>query len=163
MNKRLLLLAFILVLITIGSCEKDDICVDGDTPLLVVGFFDVTDSTAKEVPNLSVRALELETSVDTFSNPSSQDSIGIPLRVNQEITNYIFTNNSGDANNETADTLNISYEINEKFISRACGFIATYQLDTLQPVPTTNNWILGIEIDESTVTASNQIHVKVYH
>ena len=48
----------LLLIVQFSACEKDDICVEGDTPLLVVGFYDVVDSSFKSVPNLRIRALD---------------------------------------------------------------------------------------------------------
>jgi len=161
----MLLLMFIVL---VSSCEKDDICVDGDTPLLVVGFFDATDSvTEKEVPSLRIRALDLDDVVNTFTDQSDLDSIGLPLKVNELSTSFVVINDYGidEEDNETgtSDTITFNYSVRDKFVSRACGFIANYDLDITQTVPSTSNWIMGIEIVEPQVEFSNQIHVKVYH
>ena len=37
-------LLLLFVFIAISACEKDDICVDGDTPLLIIRFYDAADS-----------------------------------------------------------------------------------------------------------------------
>ena len=38
----LLMACMAVVCLLVSACEKDDICVDGDTPLLVITFYDYT-------------------------------------------------------------------------------------------------------------------------
>ena len=174
--KRLLpvLLVFVFFL-QISSCEKDDICVEGDTPLMVVGFYDVADTTFKSVPNLRIRAIDidsvlgLENAVEFgFSDRSnSPDSILLPLRANASFTQFELISGSadGDDGNEqgSIDTLQFNYNVAETFVSRACGFVANYnELDTLRTVYE-DDWIKGILILDSTITQSNTIHVQIFH
>ena len=163
------ILFFCFLICSLSNCEKDDICVDGDTPLLVLGFFNVDDNELpKNVPSLRIRALGLETSPTTFTDRSNQDSVGIPLRVNETSTSFVLINNSAtdqETNAETGniDTLTFNYLVVERFVSRACGFVANFHdLDTTRNVFSTD-WIKRIEIIDSTVEATNQIHVKIFH
>ena len=79
-----------------SSCEKDDICVEGDTPLLVVGCYDIADTTFKSVPNLRIKALDNDSilgleSSDEFGfsdRANSPDSIFLPLRINAQATQF---------------------------------------------------------------------------
>ena len=43
-------LLLLLGIIFISSCEKDDICVEGDTPLLVIEFYDAEDTSTLKAP-----------------------------------------------------------------------------------------------------------------
>ena len=76
----------------VSSCEKDDICVDGDTPLLVLGFFDVNDTTAaKAVPSIRIKSIDIDSVLtnSTFGDRSnSPDSLQVPLRSNAVTTMY---------------------------------------------------------------------------
>lgn len=160
------LLLFSLV-ISFSACEKDDICVDGDTPLLVIRFYDIQDSSAtKNVPSLRVVGLGQNVTVNTVADRSSLDSIAIPLQPGFTSTSFILIRNSADEDSmETgnADTLQFNYETREVFVSRACGFVAHYTgLNTVLQADT-NNWILETSIETTEVESQTQAHVKIFH
>lgn len=165
------------IILYFSSCEKDDICVEGDTPLLVVGFYDITDTTFKSVPNLRIRALDNDSilgleSAEEFGfadRANSPDSIFLPLRINAMNTQFELISGSAaddeDATLETGtiDTLSFDYVVTEQFISRACGFVANFnELDTVRNVFTTD-WIKGINIVDTSITNSTLIHVQIFH
>ena len=168
--KRLLPILFLLSIVQFSSCEKDDICVEGDTPLLIIGFFDAEDTTAsKNVSRLRVRESGLDTIVDTFDDRTNRDSIGLPLRIASSSTEFVFIINSRD-DEETEeelgnrDTLRFNYEVNERFVSRACGFVANYNsLDTVRQVRPDEDWIKRITLVDTNIVNSNAIHVKIFH
>ncbi len=156
-----------LSLLFLFSCEKDDICVDGDTPLLIITFFDIDNTTvAKAVPALRVSSGDLGPP-STFTDRSSLDSIAIPLRVDTNTTTFSFITNSADDADamETGniDMLTFNYETQEVFISRACGFIANYDNLTDSLTEDDENWILDIEIVTPLVENSNAAHVQIFH
>lgn len=150
-----------------AGCEKDDICVDGDTPLLVIRFFDSAQpETPKAVDQLRVIGLENGDPVPTFADRSSLDSIALPLRPGEAETAFILIRDSQDEDGvETgnADTLRLSYLTSEVFISRACGFVANYEaLDgTLEAG--SENWIQSIEVDTTSVQTQERRHVSIFH
>ncbi|GMN11793.1 DUF6452 family protein [Croceitalea sp. MTPC9] len=174
--KRIPIVLLILVLIiNFSSCEKDDICIDGDTPLLIVGFYDASseDTTVfKSVPNLRIKAIDNNSifSSDIFSDRSTvADSVLIPLRIDGVSTSYEFIINSVDdatTMEETGniDTLGFSYTLGEEFISRACGFVANYnELDTIRTI-SNEDWIRRVSIVEKNITNnSTTINVKIFH
>lgn len=170
MKKIVPIILIVLLLCHFSSCEKDDICVDGDTPLLIIGFFDVDDITeSKNVPSLRIRAEGFETSPTTFTDRSSQDSVGIPLQIGANSTSFVLINNSDDDDDDptietgNSDTLTFNYTVTENFVSRACGFVANFEeLDTTRQVFTTD-WIKRIQIVNPTVESSSAIHVKIFH
>jgi len=153
--------------LAISSCEKDDICVDGDTPLLILRFYDATDSTTvKSVSSLRIIGIGNGEPVDTFTDRSSSDSVAVPLRINEVNTQFqIILNSDGDEDVETGniDTLQFNYETNEVFVSRACGFVANYEIATDTLTIDTDNWIQGIEISNPSVTSQDSTHVKIFH
>jgi len=154
-------------LLAISSCEKDDICVDGDTPLLIIRFYDATDTTAtKSVASLRIIGIGNGEPVDTFSDRNSTDSVAVPLRINEVDTQFqIILNSDGDEGAETGniDTLQFNYETNEVFISRACGFVANFEIATDTLTIDTDNWIQGIQITNPSVTSQDSAHVKIFH
>ena len=170
MKKIKAILLVLLAILSFAACEKDDICVDGDTPLLIIRFYNLNDTTAtKAVPKLRVVGLGQNTTVNTIADRSSAlDSIGIPLRIGEANTRFLFITNSADNTNgaETGniDTLTFTYETKEVFVSRACGFVANY--DNLKTDTTTadsERWIQNIIVEDSLVQNQAAAHVKIYH
>ncbi len=156
----------------VSSCEKDDICVDGDTPLLVLGFFDVNDTTAaKAVPSIRIKSIDIDSILtnSTFGDRSnSPDSLQVPLRSNAVTTMYQIISGSDDddeTNEEIGniDTLTISYELGEAFISRACGFVTNYNNISVTLTEGAENWIQDIRVVQPNVENTDNIHVKIFH
>ena len=161
--------ALICCLLFIGlfSCEKDDICVDGDTPLLIIRFLDNTEpDTSKDVNRLRVIGLGQEFPVNTFADRSTLDSIAIPLRPEEPETTFILINDSEDEDGVeigNADTLRFSYGTTGAFISRACGFVANYENLESELEPDTENWIQTIEVLNASVQTQDTTHVAIFH
>jgi len=164
---RTVLWLILILLLPVLACEKDDICVDGDTPLMIVRFYDAADpSSLKQVSGLRVVGIGNGSPVGTFADRSSTDSIGLPLRLDESTTSFAFILNSADDEGmETGniDTLSFQYDIQSQFVSRACGFIGTY--DNLQPTitPDSESWISSVEITRALVQFSDSAHVKIFH
>jgi len=62
---------------------------------------------------------------------SSSDSLALPLKLTESITQFEFITNSGNEN-ENIDTLQINYLRKDEFINGACGYRANFILD---PIP----------------------------
>lgn len=149
------------------SCEKDDICVDGDSPLLILTFFKSESPTVPLAVNkLRVIGIERNTPVNTFSDRSNRDSIAIPLRNDQNLTGFVFIQNSAsdETGNELGnpDTLLLQYDIESTYISRACGFIPNYANLTILTVPDQNNWIDSLTVQKTRIDNSTASHVSVF-
>ncbi len=162
------ILLLLTVIVHFSSCEKDDICVEGDTPLLVIGFFNVEDPTAsKDVLRLRIVETELNSTLGTFTDRGNLDSIGLPLRIANTSTTFAMIKDSQDDDdgNEAGriDTLTFNYTVNERFVSKACGFVANFnELDTTRQV-FSSDWIKRIEIIDTIISDSNEIHVQIFH
>lgn len=163
MSKLKIPLIILLGILAFSACEKDDICIDADTPLLVIRFFDVIDTTlAKDVQNLVVIGVDDDLGLrDTIPNVAL-DSIVIPLRSNQTSTIFILSRQTS-ISDVNIDTLRFTYEPKEVFASRACGYIVNY--DSLQATvkPDDSLWIQRITIDTTLITNSASTHVKIFH
>ena len=158
-------IVLLLVFIGINSCEKDDICVDGTTPLLIISFYDFDNpDTLKAPSNLVVKGkLYDDTFGDVITNTAT-DSIQVPLRL--EALNTVFsltTNKTTDATNDNEDLVDFTYTIKEVFISRACGYIANYENLAVDLTADADNWIKNIVVENTTVENENAAHVKIYH
>lgn len=176
-----------IVAIASFSCEKDDICAEGTitTPRLIIEFFDAEISTntgedvAKNVTNLFVVATNPNDDEDTMqaiqSSAATVSTISIPLRTQQNSTEYLFysgyeTDSDGNITAGNLDTITFNYETSEIFLSRACGYATNYRLDDagtgVVVTADTDNWInptTGIAITQFTIQDETITHVKIYH
>ena len=162
------LLTLLGVILLISCCEKDDICVEGDTPLLIIRFYDAENaSELKNVSDLRVIGLGQSDPVDTFADRSTLDSIAIPLRINQPDTSFLLISNSEDDEDDmetgNIDTLTFSYNTQEVFVSRACGFIANYSELTDSLNSDSDNWIQSIEVISPDINSQQSTHVQIFH
>lgn len=181
-----------LAVILFFSCEKDDICAEGTitTPLLVIEFFDATNTSGQEVlknvTNLWVEAVDPNTEVIQIdgqdvtvivdpiqSLPQTVNTVSIPLRTQEGSTEYRFISNYElDVNDNqlgNEDIITFNYETQEIFLSRACGYYTNYTLNVSNGATVTadtDNWISptsGILISEINVQNETITHVKIYH
>lgn len=164
----LLMLAATLVASAFGGCEKDDICVDGDTPLLIVNFYNSTDpSSGKNVAKLRVIGIGNGDPVGTFADRSDRDSIQLPLRTDVSRTGFVLIRDSGSDSEgvETGnrDTLYFDYEIREEFISRACGFVPRFESLQVGIQDDLSIWIDSVRVLNPTVESIQTTHVAIYH
>lgn len=164
---RIGILLFIGIL-AVASCEKDDICVEGDTPLLVLEFYNINDTSAlKTVPTLRVVGVGQNVTVSTVADRTALNTISIPLKTDVDVTSFIMISASASAEDgsETGniDTVNFSYKRLEDFLSRGCGFVVNYDSLQANVSADTNNWIKDIEIIRSQVINSDSTHVKIFH
>ncbi|MFS4456601.1 DUF6452 family protein [Maribacter sp. 2304DJ31-5] len=169
MPKIRLIIIFFLAIVAVSSCEKDDICVDANTPLLVIEFFDNANSTdTKNVNSLRVVGLGQTVTVNTVMDRTNLNTISIPLKTTEDITSFLLIRDSDSDENgvETGniDTINISYDRLEDFKSRACGFIVNYEnLSASLQTTDTDSWIQDITVVQSQVINSDSTHVKIFH
>jgi hypothetical protein len=157
-----------LFIIVFTSCEKDDICVEGNTPLLVIEFFDVANpTTPKNVPGLRIVGLGQNTPVGTFADRTALSLVTLPLRTTDNTTAFLVINNSATsetgAETGNVDTLLLTYDRIEDFASRACGFIVNYDLLSSEIQSGSGNWIQETEVIRASVINSDSTHVKIFH
>ena len=145
------------------SCEPDDICLSSvkDTPRLILGFYDINTGEIKEINNLKIQGLSNE-EIYVYQ---TLDSIGIPLKNSENLTVYTltkdFNENTPSSGNE--DKVYFNYNYNWNYISRACGFITTYNIQELIIESASNNWILNTELINTNIIDEKNIHVKIFH
>jgi len=91
MNKYLVLF---LIILTIYNCESDDICAEStnSTPRLIITFYDMENiETRKDVENLAIYAIkDGQLTIMNEINGVNTDSINIPLRNDQSVSNFKF-------------------------------------------------------------------------
>lgn len=156
-----------LAVFSFNACEKDDICVDGDTALLIIRFYDIADTTEfKAVPNLRILGLGQSAPINPDTDRTSIDSIGIPLRIGAPNTTFLLIKDSADDDDMeigNIDTLTFDYNTVEDFTSRACGFVASYENLTQGLTTDSENWIQDITILNSQIKKQDSAHVKIFH
>jgi Family of unknown function (DUF6452) len=149
-NFRSLLYLFFATMVLVG-CESDDICEKLTTPQLIIRFYDNDDPTMlKKVPDLTVSSGDR----GNLISDEETDSIAIPLNLTQNLTIFIFSSN------DMKEEIIISYDKNDVFVSRSCGFKTTYENTA---ITTNNGWILNTEIIKSTVEDEASAHIKIFH
>lgn len=169
MSQRIKLLLSIMGCILLTQCEKDDVCVEGDTALLHIAFYDkdATDEQPlpKVVNKLRVISVDENATVNTFTDRSSQDDILIPLDSRKNIGDFILISNSATEDNlETGqiEDIRINYTPEAVYISRACGFVGQYADLGIEQTGL-SSWISSIEINNTRIDNSDEIHVSIFH
>lgn len=125
MKKRFLIGAIFFSVITVISCEEDDVCVGEGTPFLTVVFRNPLNN-ANAVDTLTV--IESKTpdfaDSDTVYEKIYTDSIKLPLGgLDNNISYFKIKRRS----NPDTDVLQVGYTPKSNFVSKACGFRVTYE------------------------------------
>jgi hypothetical protein len=176
MKKILLLLLFAF---TFSGCEKDDICdsTASTTPQVVIEFYDNTQqSVLKNVVNLKVKAdgvseaIVFNPTLTPDTNPErflfNGSKLILPLRTDGTSTKYSLILNSTLPASLNEDFLEFNYTTNTVYISRACGYKITYDLDETNPVVQTEGtdgkWIQNIDVETTNIDDEKTTHIKIY-
>lgn len=142
----------VIAIFTILSCEKDDICIENTTPSLIIRFYDNDLPTeVKGVENLTVWI----NGKDSIYLNQTLDSIVLPLDLTQDHTLYKLSANLIE------DEIDLSYERNDIFVSRSCGYKTIFE--NLQIASSTSNWIKNIEITNLTIENDTAAHITIFH
>ena len=165
MKKIVFITLSLLLAVSFWNCEKDDICASGTpvTPRVIIEFYDAADpSVLKNVTNLGVIA-------PTFSEGKAFNNVSkieVPLRTTADVTTLNFIQNGSDTNttNDNVDEITFTYDKDEIYISRACGFKTIFSLTANNPsvFPATGYWIQNIEVMQPNIETENEVHVKIY-
>ena len=164
MGKQKIVFFITIIIIAFSGCEKDDICIDADTPQLVVQFFDVDDrDELKEVLGLEIRGLEGGSLRDIVTLAATESTL-LPLRTNATNTSFVLKRRITNTN-INSDTINFTYSVTENFASRACGYVANYEnlaaeLTIDEP---DSLWIQEITVESLTIENTEITHVKIFH
>lgn len=128
---------------------------------MILGFYDLNSGNLKEVNNLKIQGKNS----DEIYLYQTIDSIGIPLKNLEQLTIYSLTKdyNESSTSSGNSDQLYVNYNYNYSYISRACGFITSYDLENLIIEKDTSNWILNTEIIKTNISNEENIHVKIFH
>ena len=172
MNSRYWIVSIIFVLLT---CESDDICPESTqtTPRIVITFYDINNPNEKKnIESLGIYTVNNgQINIIEGFNGVNTDSIAIPLRDDELESNFMLSKDFSDATVIPSGQTNhvyFNYEINEIFVSRACGFINNYNLSLALPYDPADtsdptSWISDIIILNDSITNENLSHVKILH
>lgn len=178
--KKINALLLLLIFIIIPSCEKDDICAETTptTPKLILRFYDITSQEdTKSVTGLRVTGLDENNEDIEISNLNivTTDSINLPLRTDADVTKFTFhldyeiddngtpDNSDDDITLGNPDIVTISYQREDVYVSRACGFKTIFNNLTISVELDGDNWIVNSEIINSVVENETTAHVKIFH
>jgi hypothetical protein len=175
------LLAFLMILgFASSSCEPDDICdpATPTTPRMLIQFYNVKiPSELKDVDNLKVKGEEMSEGVVLNPTAAGDDkylangnNILLPLNTQADLVKYTFTINYGNSNPLLVheDNLEFRYSRENSYVSRACGFKTTFNLDETTPfilsdsTPTDPLWIQYVIVEQNNITSENETIVKIY-
>ncbi len=164
--------------IILEACQPDDICGYDipDTPHVIITFYDslyihkdsvITDTTPKKrVSNFFLKALSVKNGIFY----SGTDSILVPLNPEDKTSKFLFVKNAqvqGDSiiKGGDIDTLTFSYTRKDAYISRACGYKATFILNEENPIIFNDSvkWIYQIDKLTDTITNDTQTTLIMYH
>lgn len=146
---------FLLVFLNYG-CEPDDVCSEANpsTPQLVFRLYNSSQpSEFKAVDTLRIMSLGDQAPLEFINT----DSIVVPLQVNASKINADLTISDG-----VTDRIEIDYLTKDVYLSRACGFQSTFQIESIA-VDQPSSWINSIEIVTNEVIIDTLAHVKIYH
>lgn len=138
------------------GCEPDDVCSEANpsTPQLVFRLYNSSQpSEFKAVDTLRIMSLGDQAPLEFINT----DSIVVPLQVNASKINADLTISDG-----VTDRIEIDYLTKGVYLSRACGFQSTFQIESIA-VDQPSNWINSIEIVTNEVIIDTLAHVKIYH
>lgn len=150
------------VILVMSGCQKDDICPPGTTttPLLVIDFTDAGEiDRLKAVPNLMVRAVGVE---DTLLEPETVNTVSIPLRTDENFTEYIFTSNAG-TQEENQDVVTFTYSPDLLYLNRACGYKVNFMNLDVNVHRDEDNWITSEIILQENVENETEAQLSFTH
>ena len=160
---------FVIIIITaFFACEKDEICLEETTPRLIIRFYNIDEpDELKKVSKLAARVEGIEDFYSDGAISLATDSIVIPIRAEQDFTKIELVLNGSDLDpeNDNSDFINLTYNREDKFVSRSCGYKALfYDVKTSFEVDD-DNWVKSIKTVETpqNITNEYEAHVKIYH
>ncbi len=160
---------FVIIVITaFFACEKDEICLEESTPRLIIRFYNIDEpDELKKVPQLAARVDGIEDYYLDGSISIATDSIVIPLRVEQDLTKIelVLDGSDLDLDNDNSDFINLTYNREDKFVSRSCGYKALFYDVKTSFEADDDNWVKSIKTVETpqNITNEYEAHVKIYH
>lgn len=167
----------LLLVLAFNNCERDDLCAESTptTPSLIIRLHDISnEESTKNAFDLRVQGVGSDDVLPNY-NVVSTDSIVLPLKTQASSTQYKLhsdysLDDNGTPDDDTDDIISgnediitITYEAEDVYVSRACGFKTIYNNITITVEDDGDNWILDDEIVNTTIDNENAAHVKIFH
>lgn len=172
-HKNLKILLSLLILTSLWSCERDDICAatTPTTPHLIIRFYNIdARAETKTVRHMSVN---VEDNPRFIVNDRTTDSIVLPLKIDAlddlNTTRFVLTRDidhqtdDDPDTNENADIIEVSYVPELIYVSRACGYKSVFNNLSITHITDADNWILDIEVINTDVNNEDAAHINIYH
>ncbi|REH01775.1 DUF6452 family protein [Flavobacterium aquicola] len=175
------ILAFLMILgFASSSCEPDDICdpTTPTTPRMKIEFYNIKiPSQLKDVDNLKVIGEGMTEGV--VLNPTATgnskylangNTILLPLNTEADLVKYTFILNFDNDNPLLVheDNLEFNYKRVNSYVSRACGFKTTFDLNEDEPfilsdsTPSDPLWIKRVLVEQNNISSENETIIKIY-
>ncbi|TYA71666.1 DUF6452 family protein [Seonamhaeicola marinus] len=176
---RLIIIPIVAILIGLNiSCERDDICAESTptTPRLLIDLYDSENrENQKNAPRLlafaNVNGSDI--AVAGYEGLNTQSSLVLPLRTDDNTSTFFLVKDAtfDDENNlilaeNNIDTLEVTYEREEVYVSRACGYKTIFKNINLEIVADSDNWLIGTPenlTENDTVENENATHFNFFH
>ncbi len=159
-------------LLFLQGCQHDDLCpaTTQTTSLLVIRFYDVNDRESAQAPiNLSIKAVNKDTA---YLNRINKDSIAIPLRTDENKTQYEFTLNAPAAGQPSenqsiptnTDVMTFNYGREQVYLNRACSYKVNYvDLKVSVDEGEDGGWIKDFVIEKTNIEDESSAHINIYY
>lgn len=163
-------------MLLLTGCQRDDICPNtvDTTPQLIIRFYDAEAPEEPKAPtDLSIRAVNNDT---ILYYRISRDSIAIPLQTSEDGTEYLFTIDAPEINEDgeidpddedisNTDIISFLYAREEIYINRACAFKVNY-LDLKVAIDDGDDegrWVETYFLEQTTIENEANAHLSIYH
>lgn len=178
MKKVFLKIILICFGVLVSGCQRDDLCPASTdtTPLLIIKFFDIEEPEETRSPtNLRVWDTERDT---ILLDRVNVDSIMIPLKTFENNTEYAFTLNAREIDEDddddddedpntlipNTDILRFSYGREQVYVNRACAYKVIYSdlrlnIDAGDDEP----WIQTYTIEQTEVEDETNRHISIFY
>ena len=97
---------------------------------------------------------------------TTRSSITLPLKTNDIITEFKLYKSYDVVDGVVSgnpDTIKITYEAEDVYVSRACGYKTIFDIQTFAITSDSDQWMIGSDILIREITNENDIHVKILH
>lgn len=171
--KKISLFGFALGVLTLTSCEPDDICLAEEAPFVTLKlYYPNSDTDLEDTIFYKVYANDTLL-IESGSNAKDLTVLNLPILTTENRTlKYVLEQGSSYNttlinNNDTIvtphiapqDIIYVNYQIDNKYNSKACGFGVYFKDATFT---TTNNWIQNLEIVNTTIDDATSTNLNIF-
>ncbi|AEK22730.1 DUF6452 family protein [Capnocytophaga canimorsus] len=161
------ILTLLLIFSAITACEPDDLCEHKvTTPQLILRLKDTDKPTkTKAAEKLLVYGKD-QKQILSFT---TTDSLALPLKISEPQTTYLlvkdatFDANSGTITSGEIAIITFSYQPEEQFVSKGCGFKVVYHNLKVAVEDPTSVWIKSVRINKTDIEDEKKAQVTIYH